>query len=107
MCNERTRKGIFMEEWGKVVDGNEVGSYDAIFKIICGDRCKEVILVADGCEDDKFMSLNDCLDLIEYDRESGMSVIVIIDSWLHGTIYRYGAYSEKYWEVYGETGGFA
>ena len=96
-----------MLEYGTVVDGGEVGTCDGIIRIVYGGKSVEVVLTANGDESDVFVTLNDCLEICCYDEECPVSVIVIIDDWTHGVIYRYGAYCEKRWEIYGETKGFA
>ena len=85
------------------VDGN-TGIYDGIIRIICGDKGKTIILNAFGDDNDKFITLDDCLKLIEYDAND--ICIVIFDDWTQGKIYQYGNYG-KYWTEYGETRGFA
>ena len=94
-------------EYGTVVNGKEVGTYDGIVRIIWNGVCKTVILTANGDGDDRFLSLDDCLDLVEYNEDYEPTVLVIIEDWTHGDIYRYGAYSEKVWEYHGMTKGFA
>lgn len=88
-----------------VVDGKTTGTYDAVIHIIYGDRGKTIYLVADGTEDDKFLCLDDCLDIIGYEGEG--RVIVIIEDPLKGKVYQYGNYAEKCWEEIGETQGYA
>lgn len=84
------------------VDGS-TKIYDGIIRIICGDSAKTIYLTAMGTENDRFITLNDCLSLIDY---KGGVCIVIFDEPLHGEIYQYGNYGE-YWTTYGTTQGYA
>ena len=72
------------------VDGN-TGIYDGIIRIICGNKGKTIYLTAWGDENDEFITLDDCLKLIEYD--DGVC-IVMFDDWTSGKIYQYGNYGE-------------
>ena len=89
------------------VDGNEVGTWDALITIFCGTndeaRIKRFFLVADGTDDDKFITLEDCRKMI---GETSTPVTVIFDDWTHGEIYNYGNHGKEWWKV-GETIGFA
>lgn len=86
------------------VDGNEVGTYDGFVYIISEYKYKKIIIVADGTEDDRFLSLNDCLKEIDYD---GFGVVlVILEDALRGKIYQYGNYGAEWYE-HGETRGYA
>ena len=84
------------------VDGSKK-IYDGIIRIICGDSAKTIMLTAEGTEEDSFISLNDCLSLIDY--EEGVC-IVIVDDALSGEIYQYGNYG-PFWTTYGTTQGYA
>jgi hypothetical protein len=90
------------------VNGNEVGTWDGIIKIILEQgeeiKCKKIVLVAQGTEDDKYITLNDCLDIIGY--KDGICT-VIIDDCLSGRIYQYGNYRDGKWYEYGKTKGYA
>lgn len=86
------------------VDGN-TGIYDGIIRIICKNKAKTIYLTAMGEDDDEYISLNDCLKLIEYYGGYGMC-IVIFDDRTSGKIYQYGNYGE-YWTEYGTTQGYA
>jgi hypothetical protein len=86
------------------VNGNEVGTYDGIVRIIHGNKGKTIYLVARGDENDTLITLNDCLEEIEYDGKD--TVLVIFDDWLGGKIYMYGNYGDCWYE-YGETRGYA
>lgn len=89
------------------VDGNTVGIWDGIIRIICGNKAYTEYLVAQGTDYDKFISLNDCLKLIEYDEDKDGVVIVIFDDLTHGEVYSYGNYLPKCWYQYGDTQGYA
>lgn len=90
-----------------IVDGNEYGCWDGIVKIIYEDKCRTVIMVSQGEEDDEFLSLNDCLKLIGYKTEMGI-VLVIIEDYLSGKIFQYGNnVGEPVWMEHGHTKGFA
>ena len=91
----------------KEVDGNNEGCYDGVVRIMCENKGCTKYLVAMGCEDDVFFSLNDCLKEVCYDREEGGVVIVIIDNALQGDVYKYNSYGDGKWYKYGETGGYA
>lgn len=86
------------------VNGNEIGTYDGVIRIIYGDIGKTIYLSAMGVENDRFISLNDCLKLVGYDGNG--TVVVIVDEHLSGKVYMYGNYGD-YWYEYGETRGFA
>lgn len=86
------------------VDGNEVGTYDGFVYIISENKYKKIIMVANGTEDDRFLSLNDCLKEIDYD---GFGVVlVILEDALSGKIYQYGNHGAEWYE-HGETRGYA
>ena len=89
------------------VNGDTFGCYDGIVRIIWGDKAKQIVMSANGTEDDKFISLNDCLKLIDYNKGDGYSVVfVMIDTFTDGVIYEYGNYGQ-FWTEYGTTRGFA
>lgn len=86
------------------VNGDEIGTYDGVIRIIYGDIGKTIYLSAMGVENDRFISLNDCLQEIGY---GGIGVVVvIIDDYMQGKVYMYGNYGNDWYE-YGETRGFA
>lgn len=87
------------------VDGNTTGTYDGIFYIMSGEKFKPLIVTASGTEDDRFVSLNDCLAEVGCDEDE--TAIVIIEDYLHGFVYRYNNYNDKSWYQCGETEGFA
>ena len=87
------------------VDGNTTGTYDGILYIISGDKGKTIIVTADGTENDRFVSLNDCLTEIGCAEDE--TAIVIIEDYMHGKVYRYGNYEKGVWYECGETEGFA
>lgn len=91
------------------VDGNAVGTWDGIIYIICEDKGKTLYITASGDESDRFVSLNDCLKEIGYeegsDEKSG--VLVIIEDYTKGKVYRYDNYGDKSWYECGRTEGFA
>ena len=88
-----------------LVDGKEVGTWDGIVHIFCCGRAKQIILTANGDESDRFLSLDDCLDEIECDKENECA-IVIIEEGLHGDVYKFGQYSNREWYKCGSTCGF-
>ena len=93
------------EDLPVLVDGKEVGTWDGIVHIFCCGRAKQIILTANGDESDRFLSLDDCLDEIECDKENEYA-IVIIEEGLHGDIYKFGQYSNREWHKCGSTCGF-
>ena len=89
----------------KEVNGNKIGIWDGIAYIICDDIGKTIIKVANGKNTDSFLSLNDCLDKIDYD---GYGVVtVIIEEPTSGKVYRYNNYNDKKWYNHGTTNGYA
>ena len=90
------------------INGDKIGIYDGLLTIICADRenirAKRLYLTAMGTPDDKFISLNDCLNLIEFDGKG--IVTVIREGALHGEIYQYGNYG-NFWVQHGTTNGYA
>lgn len=90
------------------INGNKMGAYDGILTIICADgeqvKGKSITLTPAGASDDKFISLNDCLNLIEFDGKG--IVTVIREGALHGEIYQYGNYG-NFWVQHGTTNGYA
>ena len=89
----------------KKVDGNECGTWDGLITIISGQRAEKIVVCANGDETDKFYSLNDCLTAIGCAEDD--TAIAIVESFLHGEIYRYNNYGDKSWYLCGETMGFA
>lgn len=89
----------------KKVDGNTTGTYDGFLYIISGDKGKTICITANGDENDRFVSLNDCLAEIGCDKDD--TAIVIIESFLQGWVYRYNNYGDQSWYECGITGGFA
>ena len=87
------------------VDGNDVGTWDGIIYIIWGDKGKTVYVTAMGDVSDKFFSLNDCLEVIGYNGEG--SVLVVVEDYTDGKVFRYNNYSDKAWREVGTTCGFA
>ena len=99
-------------EMHKVVNGDEIGLYDGIITIICGDategktpRIKKLYPTALGSPYDKPVTLNECLKIIEFDGEG--VVTVIFEEALRGEIYEYGNYSPECWVRHGTTVGYA
>lgn len=87
------------------VDGDKTGIYDGFAYIIYENTGKTICKVAHGDNTDTFLSLNDCLKLVNYD---GFGVcIVIFESWTSGTVYQYGNYNDGNWYKHGITYGFA
>lgn len=87
------------------VDGNAIGTYDGVVRIICGDKGKTIYLSAMGLQSDRFICLNDCLKEIKY-KGKGV-VVVIIDDFMRGDVYMYGNYEKGTWYKYGQTEGVA
>lgn len=100
-------KEVVKMDFARKVDGNEVGTYDALITIFYGvndeARIKRFFLTADGTDDDKYITLEDCRKMI---GETSAPVTVIFDDWTHGEIYTYGNYGNEWWQV-GITQGFA
>lgn len=95
------------------VDGNKVGKWDAFITIFSGTdenaRIIRFIHTANGDDNDKFITLEDCRKMFEdkYGKEEDRRPIYVwFDDWTHGEIYNYGNHG-KYWEKIGETIGFA
>ena len=92
-----------------LVDGKTTVLFDGFIRIhqsgIGVDKAKTVILTADGTDEDKAISLDDCLELIEYDGNG--VVYVTFDTAMSGKIYQYGNVPDKCWYEYGQTMGFA
>ncbi len=87
------------------VDGNIVGAYDGVVRIICGDKAKTIYLSSIGLNS-RFVNLNDCLKEIKY-KGVGV-VVVIIDEHLRGDVYMYNNYGNGgTWYKYGKTEGIA
>ena len=86
------------------VNGDKVGCWDGIVRIIHNNSGKTIYKTANGDKYDTFLSLNDCLKEIGYDGES--VVIVIIDDATSGKAYHYGNYGRE-WIEYGSTIGYA
>lgn len=89
------------------VDGKTTGTYDGFIYIICGDRGKTICITANGDENDKFLCLDDCFEFIGFNKEKDIGLIVIIDDWLSGKVYRYNNYNDNCWYEVGITEGFA
>lgn len=89
------------------VDGKKTGTYDGFVYIICGDKGKTICVTANGDENDKFVCLNDCIEIIGCDKEDTFSLIVIIEDYLNGTVYRYNNYGDNCWYEVGKTEGYA
>ena len=85
------------------INGDYVGLYDGVVRIIYKERAITVIKVANGTHEDTFLSLNDCLDMVEYDGED--IVIVILDDATEGTMYKYD-FLDNMWYEYGTTRGY-
>ena len=86
------------------IDGN-TGIYDGVIHIFNNNKAKTIFLTAEGTENDKFITLDDCLKFIEHTKKDGVCY-VLFDDVTHGTIYQYGNYGE-YWTNYGTTQGYA
>ena len=90
------------------VDGNKIGTWDAIITIFSGygDEAKIIrfIHTADGTENDNFITLEDCRAMI---GKTERTVTVIFEDWIRGEIYTYGNYGDNKWWQVGTTQGFA
>lgn len=90
-----------------MIDGNKIGTCEGIVTIISGyddnAKIKRFVLAAEGTPRDKFITLEDCRQII---GNTGFAIIVIFESYAHGDIYRYGNRG-AFWEQIGETEGFA
>ena len=89
----------------KEVNGDTEGIWDGVAHIIYEDTGKTIYKIAMGDDTDEFLSLNDCLKLINYDGKS--TCIVIIDDSLNGIVYQYNNYGNNKWYAYGKTNGYA
>lgn len=89
------------------VDGDKICCYDGIVTVFSGygktAKIKRFMLTADGLEDDKHVTLEDCREMI---GETGDTVTVIFESALEGEIYNFGNYGDYWWQV-GRTQGYA
>lgn len=88
------------------VDGKKVGTWDGIIRIISGDVEKTIFLIAHGTDDDQYVSLDDCLKLIDYENIQRNPVTVIIDDLFQGTVYCFGNYGDGCWYKVGTTQGY-
>ena len=88
------------------VDGNEVGTWEAIITVFAGydetAKIKRFVHAANGTDDDKFITLEDCRKMI---GKVEKPIHVIIDDWLSGEMYTYGNHGD-YWEKVGTTEGY-
>lgn len=94
-----------------MIDGKETKIYDGVVRIVYnnfdkGTTAKTIYLAAEGTEDDKCICLDDCLELIGFEKNKGV-VYVTFDKCLQGTIYDFGNYNDGQWHKYGETRGYA
>ena len=96
------------------VDGNEVGTWDGFITIFGGTgentRIIRFIHTANGDDNDKFITLEDCRKMFEqkYGGETDcLSIYVWFDDWVHGEIYHYNNYGNNEWWQVGQTIGFA
>lgn len=90
----------------KVVDGNKIGIWDGVARIICDNKGKTIYKTANGYETDTFLSLNDCLKEINYGEGDGVCV-VIFEFALEGIVYQFGNYRDGEWYEHGKTYGYA
>lgn len=81
-----------------------VGTQDGFVRILWNDKGKTICLVANGTDEDELITLDKCLDIIGYDGDG--TVLVILDDAMHGEVYCYGNYGE-HWYKYGTTQGYA
>lgn len=94
-----------------MIDGKNTKMYDGFVRIVYsnyerGTTAKTICLVAQGTEDDQVISLDDCLEIIGYEKNNGV-VYVTFDNARRGTIYQYGNYPDGQWHKYGTTNGYA
>lgn len=96
----------------EVVNGDEIGLCYGIITIICDTaadgkslRVKRLYPQIGDSPYDKPVTLNECLQIIEFDGEG--VVTVIFEEPLRGEIYEYGNYSPKCWVRHGTTVGYA
>lgn len=87
------------------VDG-KTGIYDGVIHIFNDNKAKVIYLAPKGTGEDEFITLDDCLELIGHTDQDGVCY-VIFDSLLHGEIYQYNNYSDKSWNTYRRTQGYA
>ena len=57
-------------------------------------------------EEDEPITLDECLNIIEYEMKKDGTCVVIHETALDGKVYRYGNHGD-YWEQIGKTGGYA
>ena len=93
-----------------MIDGKETKIYDGFVRILYDDdidgaKAKIICLAAQGTKDDECICLDDCLDLVEYNKNKGV-VYVTFDHARYGTIYQYGNYNDGQWHKYADTRGF-
>lgn len=55
----------------------------------------------------KGITLNDCIKIAKKKGYTNGTILVISESWLGGTIYRYNNYEKKEWYKVGSMVGFA
>ena len=91
------------------VDGNGIGTWDGFIYIIWGDKARTICHTANGDENDTFISLNDCLEIIGYKNGEEIldNVLVILEDFTRGKVYRYNNYGDNGWYECGYTYGFA
>ena len=83
----------------------DTGIYDGVVRIMCGEKATTIYLTAEGSENDKPITLDDCLNMIG--GYQGEICTVIFDDATSGKVYQFGNYSEKEWVHYGDTCGYA
>lgn len=87
----------------KVVDGDKTGIWDGVARIIGYNEGLTIYKTANGDETDTFLSLNDCLKLVNYE----ITCVVILDDYRSGKVYQFGNFYDGKWYEYGETEGYA
>lgn len=95
----------------EIIDGKHECMWDGIITIFKGfddkAKIKRIILTAFGDDNDKCITLDDCLTLIGYKgyHNDDDCVTVIFEDAMDGTIYNYGNYG-AYWTKIGTTQGY-
>ena len=99
---------IFGPEVGEYVSGNIVLQGDHL-RIIVDEKCKELWQIFED-EDYEELTLDNCLQIAKDNLGyTGHGIVLVLsESFLSGTIYRYGNCPNcKEWEVAGKMHGFA
>ena len=79
-------------------------------RIVFSDKCIELFNSIEPDYDNncfKGITLNDCLEEAKKNGYKVGVIIVLSESYLSGTVYRYGNYSDNEWYTAGTLVGFA